>query len=100
MGSSFNRCELSASIVERDVLRFTPAGVPALNLKLEHESEVVEAGQTRQVRAVIKAVAFGTMAERLAAQPVGSLWRFSGFLASTRHSKQLQLHIQELTALS
>ena len=98
MGSSVNRCELSATIVERDAMRFTPAGVPALNLRLEHTSDVLEAGQVRQVRAAIKAVAFGPMAERLAAQPVGGQWRFSGFLASTRNARQVQLHIQELTA--
>jgi primosomal replication protein N len=33
-------------------MRYTPAGLPALNLKLEHESEVKEAGQTRQVKVV------------------------------------------------
>ena len=41
----------------------------------------------RDVNAVMKAVAFGAMAERLARQPIGSLWRFTGFLATPRNGK-------------
>ena len=77
-----NRTELSACIVERGALRSTPAGLPALDLKLAHESVVVEAGAERRVRAQVKAKAIGAVAERLDRQAVGSLWRFTGFLAS------------------
>ena len=77
-----NRTELSACIVERGALRFTPAGLPALDLKLAHESVIVEAGAQRCVRAQVKAKAIGAVAERLDRQAAGSLWRFTGFLAS------------------
>jgi len=93
-----NRCELTACIAELDALRYTPAGIPALNLKLEHASSVSEAGQERQVKAVLRAVALGSTAERLAQQPVGSRWKFTGFLASARNGKQVQLHIQDITS--
>ena len=83
--------------MELDALRYTPAGIPALNLKIEHSSSQLEAGQVRQVKASLKAVALGSMAERLVKQPIGSAWKFNGFLASTRNGKQLQLHIQEMT---
>jgi len=86
---------LTACIAERDALRFTPAGVPALNLKLEHASSILEAGQAREVKAAVKAVALGTNAERLASQAVGSVWKFTGFLASPRHGKYVVFHIQE-----
>jgi len=86
---------LTASLVERDALRYTPAGIPALNLKLEHSSIVQEAGQARQVKAVMKAVALGTNAERLANQAAGSVWKFTGFLATPRHGKTVVFHIQE-----
>ena len=85
----------TACIAERDALRFTPAGVPALNLKLEHASSIQEAGQARQVKAAVKAVALGTNAERLASQAIGSIWKFTGFLASPRHGKYVVFHIQE-----
>jgi primosomal replication protein N len=52
-----NQLVLTASIAEIEALRYTPAGLPALNMRLEHESEVQEAGQTRQVKAAVKAVA-------------------------------------------
>lgn len=90
-----NQLVLTACIVELDALRYTPAGLPALNMRLEHESDMQEAGQTRQVKAAMKAVAFGAMAERLVKQAVGSAWRFSGFLATPRNGKHVVFHIQE-----
>ena len=48
------------------------AGLPAVDLRLEHESTLDEAGQSRQVKAALKAVAFGATAERLARQALGS----------------------------
>jgi primosomal replication protein N len=78
-------------------MRYTPAGVPALNLQLEHESEVTEAGGQRSVKVVVKAVAFGTLAERLAKQAIGSVWKFSGFLANAPRGKTVVFHIQEFS---
>jgi len=78
-------------------MRYTPAGIPALNLKLEHESETQEAGQARQIKVAVKAVAFGTLAERLAKQAVGSVWRFNGFLGNARNGKSIVFHIQEFS---
>ncbi|MEJ5991904.1 primosomal replication protein N [Ramlibacter sp. PS3R-8] len=89
-----NQTILSARIAEAKPLRYTPAGLPALDLILEHESEALEAGSTRQVKAQIRAVAFGTDAETLARQAVGSEFRFTGFLAAPRHGKHPVLHIQ------
>ena len=85
---------LSACIAEASVLRYTPAGLPALNFRLEHESQIEEAGQQRQVKVAVKAVAFGSLAETLVKQPIGSPWRFSGFLATPRNGKHPVLHIQ------
>lgn len=90
-----NQVVLSACIVEAAPLRHTPAGVPALDLRLEHESEAEEAGQRRQVKLTIKAVAFGGTAETLGRQAIGSRWRFAGFLAAPRNGKHPVLHIQE-----
>ena len=89
-----NQVLLSACIAEASVLRYTPAGLPALNFRLEHESQIEEAGQQRQVKLAVKAVAFGSLAETLVKQPIGSPWRFSGFLATPRNGKHPVLHIQ------
>ena len=90
-----NQVLLSAVIAEAKPLRYTPAGLPGLDLRLEHESEVTEAGGKRQVKAGIRAVAFGPQAETLVRQAVGSHWRFAGFLATPRNGKHPVLHIQE-----
>jgi primosomal replication protein N len=92
-----NLLVLSACIAEAESLRYTPAGLPALNLRLEHESEVTEVGKPRQVKAAIKAVAFGALAERLAKQAIGSDWKFSGFVANPRNGKYVVFHIQEFS---
>ena len=91
-----NRVVLTACIAEAESLRYTPAGLPAIALRLEHESQQTEAGQPREVKAAMKAVAFGAMAERLARQNIGSLWTFSGFLATPRNGKNAVLHIQDI----
>ncbi|SFE72180.1 restart primosome assembly protein PriB [Paracidovorax wautersii] len=77
-------------------MRYTPAGLPALDLRLEHESQQQEAGAQREVRAAVKAVAFGALAERLARQALGSRWKFQGFLATPRNGKGLVFHIQDI----
>ena len=48
-----NQTRLTASIVEIGAVRLTPAGVPALDARLEHESEVEEGGSSRQVKALL-----------------------------------------------
>ncbi|MGE4242490.1 primosomal replication protein N [Ramlibacter sp.] len=85
---------LGARIAEASALRHTPAGLPALDLLLEHESQIAEAGGTRQVKLALKAVAFGTNAETLARQAVGAGFRFEGFLAAPRNGKHPVLHIR------
>lgn len=87
---------MTACIAGAEALRYTPAGLPAITLQLEHESQQQEAGQPRTVKAAMKAMAFGAMAERLGRQPLGSLWTFSGFLATPRNGRHAVLHIQDI----
>jgi len=89
-----NQLVLSARIAQASALRYTPAGLPALDCSLEHESELSEAGQARQVKAAIKAVAFGSVAETLVKQAIGSSWQFTGFLATPRNGKHPVFHIE------
>ena len=90
-----NRTKLKASIAEHAALRYTPAGLPALDLVLEHASEVQEAGHVRKIQLKLRALAIGSLAERLGKQAVGSVWTFQGFLATPRQGKSVVLHIQE-----
>ena len=90
-----NQTDLTACIAELAALRYTPAGLPALDLVLEHSSQQQEAGHTRVVNLRIRALALGIQAERLSRQTVGSQWRFQGFLATPRQGRSVVLHIQE-----
>jgi primosomal replication protein N len=84
---------LSATLLERAALRYTPAGVPALDLSLQHESEVSEDGQPRKVSMEIKAVAIGVITRKLAALELGTASLYAGFLTSTRNKRGLLFHI-------
>lgn len=95
-----NRVELTACIAEASPLRYTPAGIPAANFVLEHESEMAEAGSTRQVKLTMKAVAFGALAEQTGQLPLGKPFRFTGFLVNARGSKSVVFHIQAFQPVS
>jgi len=92
-----NAVVLTACIAEAHALRYTPAGIPALQLVLEHQSEVQDTQGKRQVKMVLKAVAFGALAERLVSQAVGSNWTFQGYLSNSRGGKSIVLQIQDFS---
>ena len=76
-----NRLVLAAALIERGAVRYTPAGLPALDLLLKHESEVSEDGQPRKVSVEIKAVAIGAITRHAGALALGDAGTFAGFLA-------------------
>jgi len=78
-------------------LRFTPAGIPVCEFRLRHASEQAEAGAARRVELEVPAIAFGTLAQRLArAMPAGAITA-SGFLAPrSLRSRELVLHAREI----
>jgi len=92
-----NRLVLSAQLVERGAVRYTPAGLPAIDCKLQHGSTVTEDGQLRQVSVEIKALAIGALAQPLGALALGSTGLFGGFLGMARNGRGLLFHITELT---
>lgn len=92
---SLNQLGLQACLVELSGPRYTPAGIPAVDAVLEHASEQIESGQTRQVALKVKTVAFGAVAEALSRQALGSRWQFTGFLANTRNGKGVVFHVQD-----
>ena len=77
-------------------MRYTPAGIPALNVVLEHESEVTESGHPRQVKLSLRAVAFGSEAEALAKASLDADWDFKGFMGMSRNGKGVVFHIQDI----
>lgn len=94
--TSRNEVVLSISITERKALRYTPAGLPALDLGLHHESDVTEAGQARKVACDLRAVAIGPIAEQLNRTDLGAALLVKGFLGMSRNGKGVLLHIQHI----
>ena len=91
-----NRLVLAATLVERGAVRYTPAGLPALDVLLKHESEVSEDGLPRKVSLEVKAVAIGAITRPVGAMALGSSATFAGFLGATRNGRGLVLHITAL----
>ncbi len=87
---------LTASVAEISAQRYTPAGIPALDLQLEHESDQIEAGQSRKVKLVVRALALGTEAETLAKTSIGKQAKFKGFMAATKNGKGMLFHITDI----
>ncbi len=92
-----NRFSVTAVVVQVQSLRYTPAGIPAVNLVLEHESQVVELDTPRLVKLQLRAVAFGALAEVLSRQGMDTICRFEGFLANARTGKGVVFHIQDFS---
>jgi primosomal replication protein N len=92
-----NRLVLSAQLMERGAVRYTPAGLPALDLVLKHESEVTQDAQPRKISMEIKARAIGDITQRLLTLDIGSTHGFAGFLGSQRNGRGIVFHVTELS---
>ncbi len=90
-----NHLALTAQLVARKVLRQTPAGLSVCDFSLQHESQVSEAGQLRQISVTLNAVAFGNLANQVLKLDVGSQNRYAGFLTNHRNGKGALFHVTE-----
>jgi len=93
-----NRLILEAVLVERGGTRYTPAGLPALDLGLKHESEVMEDGHPRKLHMGLRAVAIGEITRSVAALPLGQPATFAGFIAASRNGRGLVFHVTAVNA--
>ena len=84
-------------MLELGALRYTPAGIAAVEFKLRHESELDEAGRPRKVEAEIGGIAFETQAKLLANMKLNTGLKLQGFLAAkSKRSKKLVLHVTNI----
>ena len=94
-----NQLQFVATILERDVLRYTPAGVPIVSATLLHSSQQMEAGVERLVEFEMAALAAGEISGRFARAELGAVHQFTGFVAKkNRSSKALVFHIIDFSA--
>jgi primosomal replication protein N len=95
-----NRLVLTASLVEISTMRYTPAGLPAIDVLLEHVSHLEEAGLERVVKATLKTRALGDLAKTISALPLGSERQFEGFLATPNQTKSVIFHLTQIQPIS
>jgi len=92
-----NKLELTGEVVQIEILRYTPAGIPLLSFVLRHLSEQLEAGMQRRVECEVNAMLMGELAEKSQGIKVGTLLKVAGFIARrSLKSTQLVLHITTL----
>jgi primosomal replication protein N len=103
-----NQVVLDGLVVERRALRYTPAGIAALDFVIAHESvqtesAVMAAGGGRhpgqRISLQLSAMAFGPLATQINEASLDSRWTFEGHLAAKPAragvtSKAVRLHVQ------
>lgn len=87
---------MTARIAERAALRYTPAGLPALDLSLAHADETEQLGRPRKVSFELRARALGPLAESLVGAALDVEHEFGGFLGAQRNGRGIVLHIDTL----
>lgn len=96
-----NEVVIDGRLLKRSELRYTPAGVPVVDLLLGHSSNQIEAGGRREARCEIEAVAIGDMALELNAMKINRPLQIRGFLAQRSVSnRNLVLHIKAVEAIA
>ena len=92
-----NELKLVANIVEREAMRYTPAGIPIVSAKLFYSAQQTEAGMARVVEFEIAALAAGEISDRLNQAELAIPLQFTGFLArKNRNSKSLVFHVTNI----
>ena len=82
------------------MIRYTPSGMPLIDCVLHHVSELSEAGQLRQIELEAPAIAFESVALRLANSRLDETYRFTGFVANrSRKSKRTVFHITQFESM-
>lgn len=78
-------------------MRYTPAGLPALDLQLQHESTVTHESQERKVSLQVRALALASMVSPVSGMTLGDQALFRGFLAPSRNGKGLVFHLTSIS---
>jgi primosomal replication protein N len=90
-----NRLVLQAKLLQRSATRYTPAGLPALDLMLEHSSSASQDGQPRKLAFELRALAIGEVTRGLNTLALGQSAVFGGFIAQGRNGRGWVFHVTE-----
>lgn len=91
-----NTVTLAGEFTQKYELRYTPAGLAVLEVVFHHMSVVKEAGSDRKLQYDVTCKACGDIALALNQEPLGSVFKLTGFLAPrSQRSRQLIVHITQ-----
>ena len=92
-----NHFTLTAILVSKDAIRFTPAGIPVMHCQLEHSGQANEVGVARKIQMSVEALAIGPIQKDLEQMDLGAQAVFGGFLApKTLRNQRLVFHITHI----
>jgi primosomal replication protein N len=92
-----NQTIICGEIVRLGILRYTPAGVPAIDCIVRHQSNQKEANVSRQVHCELPVVVLGGTAIIMADLNVGDNIKVTGFLnRKSQNNQQLVLHADHI----
>ena len=92
-----NQLKLTASLKEIPHVRYTPSGLPCVEFCLQHQSEQLESKTMRKVECEIDSIAFGPLAQEIAAYQLQRDYDWLGFLtAKSAKYPRLVFHIQAI----
>ena len=92
---------LDGYLAKRGALRHTPAGVPAIDFTIAHDSTQTEAGRQCRVQCAVAAVALGEAATTVGALQPSQPLRVTGFLARRgKDDGQLMMRITGITVIA
>jgi primosomal replication protein N len=99
-GAAMNQVVMTGTVSQRSRLRYTPAGLPVLELLLQHDSRQTEAGGGVVIRLDLPVVAIGDIVATMDAITDGTAVKVKGFLANrSARSTQPILHLQAIRIL-
>ena len=94
---SLNHLKLTAHLVAKDAVRYTPAGQPVINCQLQYQGQVEEAGAARKIEMNITAIIIGPSYRLIETMELGQLAEFEGFIAhKSLRSQALVFHITNI----
>ncbi|MDF7667507.1 primosomal replication protein N [Orbaceae bacterium ESL0727] len=99
-----NRLTLSGLILKSPIRKVSPNGTPHCQFYLEHVSEQIEAGLTRQAWCIMPVIVSGQLCDSIVSDSIkkGSKIVVSGFISThTRRNKtsQLVLHADKIETI-
>ncbi|MES2368911.1 primosomal replication protein N [Thiobacillus thioparus] len=92
-----NRLVISGVLIQVDLVRYSPAGVPIAEAVILHRSSQAVASQARQVECELTVQASGSLASQLAQLVVGTQVKLEGALnRRSMNSRQLILILNRI----